>query len=165
MNIRKRNLSFIGTTSALSLFAFAGTALAQETTERPDESTITRTSEQNANAHPARSETEARQMATSFGVAELNDIENWKVTNAGTELGEIDRIAVQRDTGELVAVVGLAGVVGLNMKEVAIPLSTLQKAGDEMLSTNMSKEELQQKRDIDPWDGAYTQNFDGDELQ
>jgi hypothetical protein len=97
---------------------------------------------------------EARQMATTLGVSELNDIENWKITNGGEELGEIDRIGVDRATGELLAVVGLEGVVGVNMKEVGIPLKNLTKAEDETLSTDLTMDELQQKRDIDPWDDA-----------
>jgi hypothetical protein len=48
------------------------------------------------------------------------------------------------------------------MKEVAIPLSNLEQAGEETLSTDLSKEELQRERDIDPWDGVYTQNIDED---
>lgn len=98
---------------------------------------------------------DAQQIATTLGVSELDDLENWKITNNGEELGEIDRIGVDRETGEVLAVVGLEGVVGVNMKEVGIPLNRLQKGGeDETLSTNLTKDELQQKRDIDPWDGS-----------
>ncbi len=102
----------------------------------------------------ANAQVEARQLATTLGVSELNDIENWKVTNAGEELGEIDRLGVDRNTGELLAVVGLEGVVGVNMKEVGIPLKNLTNAGDETLSTDLTKDELQQERDIDPWDDS-----------
>jgi hypothetical protein len=165
MNTRKRHLSVVGTTSALALFALAGTGLAQEAPDQSHEDQVVRGTQQATNARQAQSATEAQEMATTFGVDELNDIENWKVTNAGTELGEIDRIAVDRETGELLAVVGLEGVVGLNMKEVAIPLSSLENAGEETLSTGLSKEELQRERDIDPWDGAYTQNIDEDAPQ
>jgi hypothetical protein len=104
-------------------------------------------------------------MAAMFGVSELNDIEDWKVTNAGTEVGDVDRIAVDRNTGELLAVVGLDGALGLDMKEVGIPLSKLRKAGEETLSTDMTKEQLQTKRDIDPWDGIYTQTLDENAAQ
>ncbi len=99
-------------------------------------------------------EDEARQFATTLGVSELNDIENWKITHAGEELGEIDRLGVDRNTGEILAVVGLEGVVGVNMKEVAIPLKNLKQDGDEALSTDLTMDELQQKRDIDPWDDS-----------
>jgi hypothetical protein len=102
----------------------------------------------------ANTRDEARQVATTLGVSELNDIENWKITHGGEEVGEIDRIGVDRATGELLAVVGLEGVVGVNMKEVAIPLKNLTKAEDETLSTDLTMEELQQKRDIDPWDDS-----------
>jgi PRC-barrel domain len=162
MITRKRNLSVVGTTSALAIFALAGTATAQQTPEHSNDSPVTRAAQQAANPHQAQAATDASKMATMFGVSELNDIEDWKVTNAGTEVGEIDRIAVDRDTGELLAVVGLEGVVGVNMKEVAIPLSELKKAGEETLSTDLTKEELQRKRDIDPWDGVYSQGLDED---
>jgi hypothetical protein len=160
----KRKISAIGTTSALAIFALAGTAFGQEARDRSTDSVITPTPQQGAAGHQAQSESDAREMAANFGVSELNDIENWKVTNAGEELGEIDRIAIDRASGELLAVVGLEGVVGLNMKEVGIPLSNLQTAGDETLSTDLSKEELQQQRDIDPWDGNYAQSLDEESL-
>lgn len=97
---------------------------------------------------------EASQVASTLGVSELNEIENWKITSDGEELGEIDRIGIDRSTGELLAVVGLEGVVGVNMKEVAVPLKSLEPAGDESLTTNLTMDELQQKRDIDPWDDS-----------
>ena len=158
MYTRKRHL--LGTTSALALFALAGTAVAQETPDQPRENQSAHSAAQATNARPARSASEARQFATTFGVSELNDIEDWKVTNGAEELGEIDRIAVDRRTGELVAVVGLEGVIGLNMKEVAVPLQNLKKAGEETLSTDATKEELQMRRDIDPWDGEYSSDLD-----
>lgn len=102
----------------------------------------------------------ARQAASTFGVDELNDIENWKITNNGEEIGEIDRIGIDRNTGELLAVVGLEGVVGVNMKEVGVPLSRLKMAGEETLSTDLTKNELQSRRDIDPWDGQLADDDD-----
>ena len=103
---------------------------------------------------------DTQQIATTLGVSDLNDLENWKITNNGEELGEIDRIGVDRATGEILAVVGLEGVVGINMKEVGIPLQRLQAAGDETLSTDLTKDELQQKRDIDPWDDSDPMDVD-----
>lgn len=105
----------------------------------------------------AELENEVSQLAASFGVSELNDIENWKITNSGEEVGEIDRIGIDSRTGEMLAVVGLEGVVGANMKEVGVPLKNLKMAGDETLSTDLTKDELQRKRDIDPWDGTFSQ--------
>lgn len=102
----------------------------------------------------------AQQAAATLGVSELNDLENWKITHEGQEIGEIDRIGVDRQTGELLAVVGLEGVVGINMKEVGIPLTRLEAAGDETLSTDLTKDELQQKRDIDPWDESNPDDAD-----
>jgi hypothetical protein len=51
------------------------------------------------------------------------------------------------------------------MKEVAVPLKNLTKAADETLSTDLSKDELQKERDIDPWDGSYSQVIKEDTTQ
>lgn len=170
MNTTKRKISAASTASALALFALTGTACAQEAADDAYESRATDTEQQMESAMDNTAATadqwkdeshqmkdESHQMASTFGVSELNDIENWKITNGGEELGEIDRLGVDRSTGELLAVVGLEGVVGINMKEVGIPLKSLTKAGDETLSTNLTKDELQMERDIDPWDGSYSQ--------
>ena len=133
--------------------AMDDSAMDTQTPATPTTTTGSQTS-MGQTATGANAEDEARRMASTLGVSELNDIENWKITSAGEELGEIDRIGVDRQTGELLAVVGLEGVVGVNMKEVAIPLKNLTKAEDETLSTDLTMEELQQKRDIDPWDGS-----------
>jgi hypothetical protein len=134
-----------------------GTAMAQDTsvtghdTDQP-ESTMNYDA-----AKVDKLKSESRQWSGTFGVDELNDIEDWEVVNNGEELGSIDRLGVDRTTGEIVAIVGLEGVLGANMKEVAIPLKSLSKAGDESLSANITKEQLQEKRDIDPWDDTYSQ--------
>jgi hypothetical protein len=164
----------------MSLFALSGTGPAQETADDPYDSQATDTQSMDtpttgtqsmdpATANQAATESQGKddpkQMATTFGVSELNDIENWKVTSGGTELGEIDRLGVDRATGEILAVVALSGVVGANMKEVAVPLKSLTNAGDETLSTDLSKDELQKERDIDPWDGSYSQVIKEDATQ
>lgn len=164
MSISKRTISFAGTASALALLAVSGAGLAQEPTyESPPADTESMESTMDSQATMAKDE--AQQIASALGVSDLNDIENWKITSGGAELGEIDRLGVDRSTGELLAVVGLEGVVGINMKEVAVPLKSLTKAGDETLSTNLSKAELQQERDIDPWDGSYSQVLEEDATQ
>lgn len=188
MNRSKNNIAATGTASALALFALVGTACAQEAPddtydaqtqdaremdsgmdERSDmnEPATTDTygttdnygTANNQGTMDAKRQDEAHQMATMLGVSELNDIEDWKITHSGQEIGEIDRLGMDASTGELLAVVGLDGVLGLNMKEVGIPLKKLQKSGDETLSTELTKEELQQQRDIDPWDGTYSQTL------
>ncbi len=164
----------IATASALAIVALSTAACAQETsdtaydnqatdasqteaTEATEATQATESTMDDQTSMAANRKDEDAQIATALGVSELNDIENWKVTNAGQELGEIDRLGVDRDTGETLAVVALEGVVGVNMKEVGIPLKNLTKAGDETLSTDLSKDELQKERDIDPWDGNYSQ--------
>jgi hypothetical protein len=127
------------------------------TTESTTDSSTYSTTGATAAGQAGQAGDEMQQMAATLGVSDLNELEDWKITNAGTELGEIDRIGVDRATGEVLAVVALEGVVGVNMKEVAIPLTSLEKAGEETLSSNLSKEELQKQRDIDPWDGSYSQ--------
>ena len=142
----KRNASFISATSALALFAVSGAAFAGDDNYKAD-----------ADTHAEKVKHEESAVLSKFGVAELNDIENWKIMQGETEIGEIDRLAVDRSTGELLAVVGLKGVVGMNKKEVAVPLSKLELSGDETLSTSLTKDELRMQRDIDPWDGSYSQ--------
>jgi hypothetical protein len=160
MSKSKRNIRSASAASMLAMFAMTGAALAQETTDTygiPATETQPNSSMEQDQAKAAKRMDEARQLAATFGVSELNDIENWKITNSGQELGEIDRIGIDASTGEILAVVGLEGVTGVNMKEVGIPLSKLRKSGDESLSTELTKDELQRKRDIDPWDGSYSQ--------
>jgi hypothetical protein len=159
MSNSKRNTVALGTASVLAMFAMSGTAVADQHADKAYDADAKKM-ESTMDKHKeiaGKQAQEARQIASTFGVSELNDIEDWKITNSGEELGEIDRIGVDRSTGELLAVVGLKGVVGVNMKEVAVPLKSLRKSGDETLSTNLTKEQLQSKRDIDPWDGTYTQ--------
>jgi hypothetical protein len=162
MRNQKRNFSIASTAAAVSVLMAGGMAIAQDVPATdPDYKTATN------KAYDASStmdhmkdkvdgiKKEASQMSSNFGVEELNDIEDWEIVNNGEDLGSIDRLGVDRSTGEILAIVGLEGVVGANMKEVAVPLKKLQKAGDESLSTNMTKEQLQTKRDIDPWDDTY----------
>jgi PRC-barrel domain len=163
MSKSNRHIPVASTVSALAMFALTGAACAQDTTDKmtyesqpTDAQKMESAMDQHADMAKKGIE-DAHTMATTFGVSELNDIENWKVTNGGQEIGEIDRIGVDRATGELLAVVGLKGVVGVNMKEVGVPLKRLAKAGDETLSTDLTKDELQAQRDIDPWDGTYSQ--------
>jgi Ni/Co efflux regulator RcnB len=161
MNKSKRTVPVVSTVSALALVAFAGAAYAQSATDKAyDAKADAQKMESKMDQHhsmAAKGKDDAKKIAQSFGVSELNDIEDWEIKNGSEELGSIDRLGVDRNTGELLAVVGLEGVVGVNMKEVAVPLSKLTKAGDETLSTDLTKDELQAKRDIDPWDGTFTQ--------
>lgn len=169
MSKARRNIPVAGTASALAIFALSGTALAQTTDEGYDsQATDPQTMESGMDSQSAmdsQRKDDALQAATAFGVSDLSDIEDWKITSGGEELGEVDRIGVDRATGELLAVVALEGVVGVNMKEVAVPLKSLTKAGDESLSTSLTKDQLQQKRDIDPWDGSYSQVLEEDATQ
>jgi hypothetical protein len=146
-----------GTASALAIFALGGAANADDMNKTDNG--------KNAHEYQSMDKLDKQETLKKFGVSELNDIENWKVTHGGAELGEVDRIGVDRSTGELLAVVGLKGVIGANMKEVAVPLSKLEVAGTEMLSTSLTKSELQKARDIDPWDGSFSQVIDGSKTQ
>lgn len=170
MSKSKRNIRTAGTASILSIFAMSGTAFAGDPTDETyDDRTSTTYETESGMDHlkamDAERKDEALKIASAFGVSELNDIEDWKIFNSGQEIGEIDRIGIDATTGELLAVVGLEGVLGVNMKEVGVPLSKLQLSGDETLSTELTKEELQQKRDIDPWDGTYSQLLDNETAQ
>lgn len=161
----KKKAAAFGTTSALAIFALAGTASAGDETHKTDDDKKAHDYKSQSMDKGASQKYTEQQTLKKFGVSDLNDIENWKVTHGGSELGEIDRLAVDRSSGELLAVVGLKGVVGANMKEVAVPLSSLELAGTETLSTSLTKNELQQARDIDPWDGSYSQIIGSDKTQ
>lgn len=173
MSKSKGYIPVAGAASVLAIFALSGPALAQTSDEGYDSQSQTtdqgydsqsQTMESGMDTHSAMKD-EAAKAATTFGVSDLSEIENWKITSGGEELGEIDRLGVDRATGEILAVVGLEGVVGVNMKEVAVPLNSLTKAGDETLSTNLTKDQLQSERDIDPWDGSYSQVLDEEATQ
>ena len=159
MSKSKQKLAVAGTASLLATFALAGTAFAGDVKEKSHDASAAELKTHTAAEHKAKGPAgdDVREIATAFGVEQLNDIEDWKIMNGAEEIGEIDRLGVDAETGELLAIVGLEGVVGVNMKEVAVPLRKLHKAGDETLSTDLTKLQLQQERDIDPWDGSYTQ--------
>jgi hypothetical protein len=157
MNKSKWNTSILRTTSVLAVFALAGTAGAGDDTYKSDEDKAAHAQKTQSMDKHTKAKYEEQQTLKKFGVAQLNDIEDWKIIHDGTELGEIDRLAVDRNSGELLAVVGLKGVTGANMKEVSVPLSKLQMTGSEVLTTSLTKDELQKKRDIDPWDGSFSQ--------
>ncbi|HNP36417.1 MAG TPA: PRC-barrel domain-containing protein [Woeseiaceae bacterium] len=155
----KRNTSIVSAAATVIALVSGGIALAQDTGAY-DNKAMDADKPKSAMQHDsakADNKQEVLRLQSNFGVEELNDIEDWEIVNNGQELGSIDRLGIDRATGEILAVVGLEGVVGVNMKEVAIPLKDLTKAGDESLSTMLSKEQLQKKRDIDPWDGTYSQ--------
>jgi PRC-barrel domain len=160
-----RNIKIASTALAVGALMTGSMAIAQTTdTAKPATDTYKSQATEHSqsmmghdSAKADKLKSDAQQLTSAFGVSELNDIEDWKVVNNGEELGEIDRLGVDRNTGELLAIVGLEGVVGVNMKEVAIPLKDLKKSADESLSTTLTKEQLQSKRDIDPWDGSYSQ--------
>lgn len=162
MSNHKGKLSIFTTAAAVGVLMSGGVAVAEDTamTEHDKQAYDAKKSTEMKHHDAVMSENmkrDAHQMTTDFGVEELADIEGWEIVNNSETLGSIDRLGVDRQTGEILAIVGLEGVLGLNMKEVAIPLKQLQKAGDENLSTTMSKEQLQQKRDIDPWTGTFSQ--------
>jgi hypothetical protein len=164
MHTAKRKASILGMSSALAIFALGGTAIAGDHPNKAYDTKAEATMEKHSKM-AAKGKEDAMKKASAYGVSDLGDIEDWEVMHNGNELGSIDRLGVDRETGELIAIVGLEGVLGANMKEVAIPLEKLEKAGDETLSTGLTKEELQQKRDVDPWDGTFTQVLNKNDMK
>ena len=85
------------------------------------------------------------------------DLEGKPIFNInGEEVGDVDSIKVEKATKERVAIVGIQGVIGDEMKEVAIPLSQLNMKPDGAgLETSMTKNQREQRPDVDPFDSAY----------
>lgn len=105
---------------------------------------------------------EADRAAQHLEVESATDLEGHAVVDPkGEKIGDIDRVAQLADTGDVVAVIGLDGVMGDNRKEVAVPLGEMKPAtGEERVAVAVTKERLQQLKDRDPWD-AELYNLDG----
>jgi len=95
----------------------------------------------------------------ALGITDLGELEDVEIVN-NEEIGEVDRIAIDRNTRELLVVVGLDGILGVNMKEVTIPISKLTRVDEDTYRTTLTKDELQQRRDVEPWDGTFAQTLD-----
>lgn len=94
------------------------------------------------------------------GVSELVGKE--LVNASGEELGDVDKVVVNRNTNEKMVVIGLKGIVGDAAKEVAIPIDQIKMSpsGDK-IETNLSKEDLEVRPDIDPGDFTELKDNDG----
>ena len=68
------------------------------------------------------------------------------VDSAGTEVGDVDRVAM--DGAEKVVIIGLRD----DQKEVAVPVTSVKLTSDGRLATTLSHTQLQALEDIDPTD-------------
>ena len=63
------------------------------------------------------------------------------VNNAGDEIGEVEQIVRDKNTGELYAVVSVGGFLGIGDKKVAISVDDLKSQDEKLLSQLASNEE------------------------
>lgn len=127
---------------------------------REQQGQMTREQQQARQQQEQRSAQEAMQR---LGIDEPNDIEGQTIVNAqGEEIGEVDRLARNQVTGEVVAIVGLQGMMGANMKEVPVPLAELRRLDQDRLQTALDKSQLQQRQDADPWSDQFREIEEGE---
>ncbi len=81
-------------------------------------------------------------MVSPFAGMVVSDLVGLNVTAAGgEELGEVDYIT--RQNGDLAAVVGVGGFLGIGQHDVAVPLSEISRAGeDDLTLTNWTKAQV-----------------------
>lgn len=72
------------------------------------------------------------------------------VDPAGKEVGKIEQIVRSRQDETIEAVISSGGVLGFGAKEIAVPIETLELAGNEQLQIQASDEELQARGDYVP---------------
>lgn len=124
-------------------------------------------SQRPVNANTTRSSTPAngamqKSNRDSRGNIDVGDIEGKELVGAnGEELGDVDRIVIDRKTGKKMAVIGLKGLVGDGAKEVLVPLEQIRMSmDDDKVVTNLSKEALEARPDVDM--GDFTELEDRD---
>jgi sporulation protein YlmC with PRC-barrel domain len=79
--------------------------------------------------------------------APVEDITGMNVVNtAGDEIGEVDEIVRDKETGKLSAVISVGGFLGIGDKDVAIPLDELQLQGEQLLAPLAGTEEQLKSR-------------------
>jgi sporulation protein YlmC with PRC-barrel domain len=66
---------------------------------------------------------------------------------SGADVGEVDRLIA--NGGQLLAVVGVGGFLGLGEHDVAIPLDRFEMVGDDMVLTGVTEEQLEE---LPEWD-------------
>lgn len=129
--------------------------------ENPDNTTMERQSDSMADAanQSANDAMNDSGMKNARGLSAMNpdDLEGKAIFNTnGDEVGDVDSIKVEKATKERVAIVGIQGIIGDEMKEVAIPLSQLNvRSNGDGLETSMTKDQLEQRPDVDPLDDEY----------
>lgn len=146
-----------------AVLALAGSAMAAGPANSGTATTTTTTSSSQTKSTASNKDSVdpamANEQARRLGVEQLKDLENDSLVDSqGKVIGEVDRLGRDSASGDILLVIGLDGITEENMKEVAILIQDVTKIGEDRLQTTLTKTELQQKRDIDPWDGAYSQN-------
>lgn len=71
------------------------------------------------------------------------------VTEAGEELGQIDRVGESEQHQARVATVDVGGFLGVAEKTIAIPLSELEMTSDGNVQTSLTKESIETQEEFD----------------
>ncbi len=89
---------------------------------------------------------------------QVSDLEGMTVTNQdGEEIGDISHISQHNQSGDLYAIVGVGGFLGIGQTDIAMAIDEMEMQGEELvLTTNRTKDEIQESSE-DYNEDDYTQ--------
>lgn len=89
---------------------------------------------------------------------QVSDLEGMTVTNQdGDDIGDISHISQHNQSGDLYAIMGVGGFLGLGQTEIAMGINEMEMQGEELvLTTNRTKDEIEQSSE-DYNEDDYTQ--------
>lgn len=132
------------------------------TVEDEEESQDQSPEEQDQPPEPEEQE-QAQQEPTSSADSALmsmqvSDLEGMTVTNQdGEEIGDISHISQHNQSGDLYAIVGVGGFLGIGQTDIAMAIDEMEMQGEELvLTTNRTKDEIQESSE-DYNEDDYTQ--------
>lgn len=84
------------------------------------------------------------------------------VNKSGKEIGSLDRIVADRETGQLLGIVDVGGFLGIGGQTIALPLRGMSVDGDELVfNSDLSKEQIKRQRD---YQAPYYVELKGDRI-
>ncbi len=97
-----------------------------------------------------------------FG-AKVADLKGKRIVNkSGKEIGNLDRIVADRNTGQLLGIVDVGGFLGIGGQTIALPLRGMTIHGDELVfDSDLSKEQIKRQRD---YEAPYYTELKGDRI-
>ncbi|MBS9402195.1 PRC-barrel domain-containing protein [Halomonas sp. TRM85114] len=89
---------------------------------------------------------------------QVSDLEGMTVNNQdGEEIGEVRQISQHNQSGDLYAIVGVGGFLGIGRSDIAMALDEMEMQGEELvLTTNRTQDEIEQSSE-DYNEDDYTQ--------